>query len=183
MHWRLSRADYEGGKGEGNRRAMRRLVTKGAEPPGLLAYGSGDPVGWCALAPRERYVRLAGSRVLRPVDAQPVWSIVCLYVTPAHRRRGVSVALLEAAAAFAAARGASIVEGYPVEAATKEVPPVFAWTGTAAAFRSAGFEEVARRSASRPIMRRRFAREAPRDGRQAPAQSQRQADAARRPAP
>jgi hypothetical protein len=34
------------------------------------------------------------------------------------------------------------------------MPPVFAYTGIASAFRAAGFEEVARRSATRPILRR-----------------------------
>jgi hypothetical protein len=34
------------------------------------------------------------------------------------------------------------------------MPGVFAFTGTAAAFRAAGFVEVARRSETRPIMRR-----------------------------
>ena len=33
------------------------------------------------------------------------------------------------------------------------MPDVFAWTGMASAFRKAGFREVARRSAGRPIMR------------------------------
>ncbi len=33
------------------------------------------------------------------------------------------------------------------------IPDAFAWTGTAAAFRRAGFVEVLRRSATRPIMR------------------------------
>jgi hypothetical protein len=62
--------------------------------------------------------------------------------------------LLEAAVRFAADRGADIVEGYPVEPATRQADP-FVWTGLASAFRRAGFREVARRSPTRPIMRRR----------------------------
>lgn len=50
-------------------------------------------------------------------------------------------------------RGARIVEGYPVEPVKGDMPPVYAYTGLASAFRSAGFVEVARRSATRPIMR------------------------------
>jgi GNAT superfamily N-acetyltransferase len=167
MHWRLAHADYERRKGLANRRAMQRLVAKGAVAPGVIAYVDHEPVGWCAVAPRETFVRLARSRVLRPVDSQPVWSIVCLFVARGYRRRGVSVALLEGAAGFAADRGATIVEGYPVDARRGEVPAVFAWTGTLAAFRAAGFQEVARRSAERPIVRRRIAREATRPGRPA----------------
>jgi hypothetical protein len=33
------------------------------------------------------------------------------------------------------------------------MPDAFAWTGISAAFQSAGFKEVARRSETRPIMR------------------------------
>ena len=70
-----------------------------------------------------------------------------------HRRRGVTVELLRAAAEHAARRGASILEGYPVEPSSGRLPDAFAWTGLASAFRRAGFEEVARRSPTRPIMR------------------------------
>ena len=61
--------------------------------------------------------------------------------------------MLRAAGEFAASQGARIVEGYPVEPKSEKMPDVFAWTGTAAAFRAAGYEEVARGSPTRPIMR------------------------------
>jgi hypothetical protein len=44
------------------------------------------------------------------------------------------------------------VEGYPIDA-QKELPAPFVYTGTAAAFQQAGFEEVARRAPTRPIFR------------------------------
>jgi hypothetical protein len=47
-----------------------------------------------------------------------------------------------------------VVEGYPVEPKADPMPAAFAWTGTATAFRQAGFREAARPSATRPIMRR-----------------------------
>ena len=158
MHWRLTRPEFDQCKGAKNRAAMRALVGKGAKPPGVLAYLGEQAVGWCAVAPREEYVRLEGARVLRRIDAAPVWSIACLFVSPAHRRRGISVALIEGAARFAAGHGATLVEGYPVEPKGREMPAVFAWTGTAAAFQAAGFREVARGSPGRPIMRLQFAR-------------------------
>jgi GNAT superfamily N-acetyltransferase len=153
MTWRLARSDYERLKGAGNRRAFRRIVACGP-PPGILAYRDGRAAGWCAVAPRGAYPRLAGSRILARVDEAPVWSITCLYVAPAERRRGLSVRLLRAASDWAAGRGARIVEGYPVEPRTDPMPPVFAFTGLAPAFEAAGFREVARRSPTRPIMRR-----------------------------
>jgi len=153
MHFRLLKPEYERGKGAGNRRALRRLVASGA-PPGVVAYEGDAPIGWCAVAPRAEYPRLACSRAMHAVDDRPVWSVVCLFVAKEHRRRGVSVALLRGAAEFATSRGASLVEGYPVEPQSDTMPDVFAWTGTASAFRAAGFSEVARGLPGRPIMRR-----------------------------
>jgi hypothetical protein len=66
----------------------------------------------------------------------------------------VTVKLLEAAAKHARARGAECLEGYPVDPRKDTVPDVWVFTGLAGAFRKAGFVEVARRSETRPIMRR-----------------------------
>src|SRR5262245_14495751 len=96
MYWRLRRADFHAGKGQPNKDALRALVDAGP-PPGLLAYVGGVAVGWCAVGPRETYPGLARSRILRPVDERPVWSITCLFVDRAHRRRGLSARLLRAA--------------------------------------------------------------------------------------
>jgi GNAT superfamily N-acetyltransferase len=70
-----------------------------------------------------------------------------------YRRQGVSVQLLRAAIAHVKKQGGTIVEGYPVEPRSGDMPAAFAWTGLAAAFRKAGFVECARRSPTRPIMR------------------------------
>jgi GNAT superfamily N-acetyltransferase len=153
MYWRRSRKAWTEGKGAGNRRALRRLILDGQEP-GVLAYDDGEPIGWCAVAPRDQYPALARSRVLEPVDDRPVWSVSCLFVARPYRRKGVSSRLLEAAAAHAARRGATIVEGYPTEPATDRAPDAFLWTGIPGAFERAGFHEVARRSPTRPILRR-----------------------------
>jgi GNAT superfamily N-acetyltransferase len=158
MYWRLSRKKWEEGKGAANKRALKKVVSGGATPPGILAYVGGEPIAWCAVAPRSDYPALERSRVLRPVDDRPVWSVSCLFVSKSYRRKGMSVRMLEAAAAFARSNGASIIEGYPVEPSNDRVPDPFIWTGTASAFRKAGFKEVARRSATRPIMRRAFRR-------------------------
>ncbi len=156
MFFRLPRAEYAKGKGDGNRRALQSLVKRGKEP-GLLAYADGVPVGWCAYAPRDDYPTLARSRVLAPIDDKPVWSVTCFFVARGSRRKGVTVALLRAAAARAAERGAKLLEGYPI-APKKGVQAVdtFAWTGLVGGFEKAGFAEAARRSATRPIMRRKL---------------------------
>jgi GNAT superfamily N-acetyltransferase len=154
MWWRLPAPEWTRGKGEGNRRALQALVRKNA-PIGVLAYRGHEPAGWCAVAPRADLVRLERSRVLAPVDQRPVWSITCFYVARPFRRSGLSARLLEGAARFARSRGAAIVEGYPVDlAAGKTIADAWAFTGLASSFRAAGFREVARRSRTRPIMRR-----------------------------
>lgn len=151
MWWRLPAAQWRAQRGEANRRALENLVRAGP-PPGLLAYVDGEPVGWCALAPRADYVRFAKSRTLQPVDAQPVWSVVCFFVARSFRGRGVSATLLAAAAEFARRGDAHILEGYPVDPQARQAD-AFVYTGLASMFRRAGFVEVARRSPTRPIMR------------------------------
>jgi GNAT superfamily N-acetyltransferase len=152
MWWRLPASEWGRQRGEGNRAGLRALA-ESETPPGLLAYVDGKVAGWVSLGPRERFPRLARSRVLKPVDDQPVWSIVCFYVANVYRRRGLTARLLAAAVAYAREHGAAIVEGYPVEPKQAEMPAVYAFTGLASAFRAAGFVEVARRSETRPIMR------------------------------
>ncbi|MHC4421056.1 MAG: GNAT family N-acetyltransferase [Planctomycetota bacterium] len=158
MWWRLTRREFDQKTGAPNKRAFRKLVTAG-KVPGILAYADGEPVGWCAIEPRASYPVLQRSPVLKPVDEQPVWSITCLFVARSWRRRGVSVKLIRAAVRHAARLGAVIVEGYPKEPRTDAMPDYSAFTGLPAAFREAGFTEVLRRSATRPIMRYRVPRD------------------------
>ena len=154
MWWRQTSADYDRDHGEPNRRGLKRLVD-GGRVPGLLAYVDGEPVGWVSVAPREQFGRLERSPVLKRVDDRPVWSVVCFYIHRSHRRRGVGAALLEAAVAQAARRGARIVEGYPVDTQGRKAVSASIYTGVASMFEDAGFREVERRTPNRPIMRRR----------------------------
>lgn len=158
MWWRLPGKEFDAGKGEGNRRAMKAIVDAG-RVPGLLAYHRGQPVGWCAVAPRAEYVRLERSRILARVDEEVVWSAVCFYVAKSYRRKGVALRLLKAAVEYVRSRGGKIVEGYAVEPKKSSTPDLFAYHGLASMFRSAGFKEVARRSETRPIMRYAIKRE------------------------
>ena len=114
MSWRLSHSTFQSRKGEPNRKALRRLVRSGREP-GILLYDGPTAIGWCAVAPREEYVRLERSRILRPVDEAKVWSVSCLFVAKSHRGCGMSSILLRGARTFARKHGAKIVEGYPTE--------------------------------------------------------------------
>lgn len=153
MFWRLPRPEYHAGKGDPNREALHGIVDSG-RVPGILAYAGGEPVGWCAVEPREAYPALERSRNLKPVDERPVWSATCFFVARPYRNRGVTSRLLRAAVDHVGAMGGRIVEGYPVEPREGgRMGDTFAWTGFAGAFRRAGFTEVARRADTRPIMR------------------------------
>ena len=157
MWWRLPRSRFAAQKGEGNRRALRSLVD-GGEVPGIMAYQGSRPVGWCSVAPRDSFPSLDRSRVLARVDGEDVWSIVCLFVARGFRRSGVSRYLITAACEFARSLGATVVEGYPVEPRKDAIPDVFAFMGLPHAFEACGFVEVARRSPTRPIMRKALRR-------------------------
>ena len=152
MWWRMSAHEWRSTPARARRDALADLVATGSAP-GLLAYRDGAPVAWVAVAPRDEYPRLNRSQKLKPLDDTPVWSVTCFTVDRHHRRHGVAEALLDAAVDHAAARGATVVEGYPIDTAGGRRPGADLFTGTLAMFRRAGFEEVARRG-GRPIMRK-----------------------------
>ena len=139
MWWRQRTGDRKR-----NKRAMGTLVREGREP-GLLAYESDVPIGWVSVAPREEFGQLMRSRIYRPLADEPgVWSVVCFYVDPTAKRRGVGAALLEAAIEHALRRGASAIEAYPSESGD--------YMGVKQRFEDLGFEPV-RSAGKRTIMR------------------------------
>ena len=156
MWMRLPTAEFRRGKGAGNRRALRALVAK--RPPGLIAYVGGEPAGWVAVAPRAEYLRLENSRVLEPVAGERVWAAPCFFIKAPYRGTGLTATLLEAAAAHAARNGARAIEGYPNVNRAERQPPAFVWSGFESTFQRAGFEEIARRSPTRPILRKALGR-------------------------
>jgi GNAT superfamily N-acetyltransferase len=154
MWWRLRGPDWSANRGESNRRGLKDVVD-GGEHVGVLAYAGAVPVGWCAVAPRDAYLRLREERVriFKKVDDQPVWTVTCFFVNRNHRRKGVTLGLLRAAVQYAVDNGATIVEGYPIEPADGRIASSSAYTGLLSTFQKAGFVEVLRRHESRPIMR------------------------------
>jgi GNAT superfamily N-acetyltransferase len=153
MWFRLPRSKFEAMKGEGNKKAMKKLILSG-RVPGILAFHGREPVAWCSVAPREDFPALERSRVMARVDNKPVWSVVCFYVTKAYRNQGMVAKLLKAAIDYVKKRGGRMIEGYPVEPEKGRMPDAFAFHGLSAAFRKAGFKECARRSETRPVMRK-----------------------------
>lgn len=124
-----------------------------ADPPaGLIGYHGDTPVGWISLGPRSGFAKLKRSPVMKPVDDQSVWSVVCFVVPSKYRGQGVAKALLEGAIAYARGRGVTILEAYPVDKA-RAARDDSLWFGTKSMYDRAGFREVARRRPERPVVR------------------------------
>lgn len=152
MSWRLKRSEFQKQSGDGNKKAMKKLVNEN-ETIGILAYYNDEPIGWCAVAPRDKYIRLENSKVLKKIDDKPVWSITCFFIDKKFRRKGISTELVKAVIKFCKLKGVKIIEAYPTVPYSENIPAAFAWTGIPSAFEKAGFVEVARRSRTRPMMR------------------------------
>ncbi len=127
--------------GHGSREAAMRALCARPNPPGVVTYADDVPVGWCNTGPRSEIPRLASSKLMRPVDDVPVWSIVCVVVRGGHRRRGVTSPLIEGAVAYAASRGAPAVEAHPVDPPGR-MDTTMAFVGTRAMFEAAGFRVI-----------------------------------------
>jgi GNAT superfamily N-acetyltransferase len=137
---------------------MRYEVVHATTPPGLIAYVGDDPAGWTRVGPRSDFPLVEGNRALaRVLCPDPgAWWVACFAIDRRHRRSGVGSALLDAAVDFARDRGATSVEGHPVDADALKAERVSGsalFTGTMAMFLDAGFHEVARTFPSRPVMR------------------------------
>lgn len=123
------------------RDALAKLARRRRNAPGLVAYLDGEPVGWISVGPRSDFGRVAASRATPAVDDLPVWVVPCITVRRGHRGRGIAVAMIRAAVAYAAERGAPAVEAY-VRAGGARVHDDFAFFGTEPLFRRAGFRRA-----------------------------------------
>ena len=127
---------------------------------GLVAYRDGEPVGWCAVEPRNAYPRLLlKTRVPwegRSEDRadESVWAVTCFVTRTGFRRRGVSRALARAAVDFARQRGARALEGYPmITQPGQEITWGELHVGSRSIFADAGFTEVSHPTLRRVVMR------------------------------
>lgn len=152
MYWRVTRREFTQNFGENNRKALHEIVKNGVIP-GILAYHQGRAFGWCSVAPRQDFASLERSRTLRQVDEKPVWSLVCFYIDPAYRNKGVSKLLIQAAIDYAQSKGAKIIEAYPLDMEIAKSQPYERYMGMRSNFEGMGFVEAVSRSARRSIMR------------------------------
>jgi GNAT superfamily N-acetyltransferase len=152
--FRLRNADY-GRTRVPERRAALAGQLGATPPPGVLAYNdAGEPVGWCGLGPRSAYPRLATSPVSKATqDEDGLWSIVCFVVRVGSRRQGTTEALLTGALDVAREHGARRIEAYPIDTAVRKPSSSELYHGALSVFLRAGFAEVARPRAERPVVR------------------------------
>jgi ribosomal protein S18 acetylase RimI-like enzyme len=142
-------------RAEVNRTHLKKLVEAG-RTPGLIGYRGKVPVGWVSIGPRGEYARLARSPVMKPIDDQPAWSVICFVVPADYRGQGVARALLAGAVAYAKKHGAKLLEAYPVDRPSRSNDDSM-WFGAKSMYDKAGFSEVARRKPQRPVVRLRLA--------------------------
>ena len=123
------------------RAALAKLARRRKNSAGLVAYEGKEPVGFLSLGPRTDFSRIANSKATPPVDDVEAWVIPCITVRSGYRGQGVAIAMLRAALDYAGDRGAAAVEGYP-RVSTKRMHDDFAFIGTEAMFRKAGYRKI-----------------------------------------
>lgn len=152
MWWRSTRREFAERQGEGNRQAMKAIVESG-QVPGILAYYKGKPVGWCSVAPRESYGSLERSPVLKRLDDEPVWSIVCFFVAKDYRGKGVAEELVRGAVEYVRSQGGKVVEAYPTVPRGGRLSPVSSYMGLPEMFERVDFVKCAHPSKRKVVMR------------------------------
>lgn len=152
--FKLTGAQFRAASREQKTDLLHASVEDGS--PGVIARLDGEPVGWAAVEPFSAYPGLRRSPITKrqPGDPEDPWAVTCFVVRLEHRKRGVARALLAGAVEYAAARGAEVVEGYPVDPGVRpSLTAAERYHGTVSLFETAGFAVVRRPSATRAIMR------------------------------
>lgn len=153
--WMMRAKDFSAASHDERRERLRSDLTA-ETPSALIAYVDDQPAAWVKVSSRPDQPRLALTRNLQqspePFDDASVWAITCFVVRREHRRQGLSQQLLEAAIEHARRNGARVIEGYPVDTAAVKTSSNDLFHGTLSSFLDAGFVEVARPAASRPIV-------------------------------
>jgi GNAT superfamily N-acetyltransferase len=144
MAFRRTPAEVKVASSANSRKQIVGRIRDGV-PVGLLAYEGETAVGWVSVAPRDTF-RLKGA------PAEPdevVWSISCFFVPRDRRRQGLSRELIAGAVSYARAKGATVVEAYPVDPDS----PSYRHMGFVPVFAAAGFDDLGMAGKRRHVMR------------------------------
>lgn len=149
MAWRATPQESKAvPRGSGRKPLLKARIDNGTTV-GLVGYLEGEPVAWVSIAPRDTYRDLGGPEAKAD---EIVWSLACMYVHRKLRGDGYGAELIEAAGAYAAKRGADVIEAYPVDPAS----PSYRFMGFVPAFERLGFTEIGRAGTRRHVMRLRL---------------------------
>jgi GNAT superfamily N-acetyltransferase len=146
MVWRASPAEAKSQDGVSRRAQIKSRIDNGV-PIGLIGYSGNRPVAWCSIAPRETYRSLGGPAAQSATER--VWSLACFFIKRDQRGKGFAAQLIAAAVTHARAKGATIIEAYPVDRDS----PSYRFMGFVEAFAAAGFREAGRAGRRRHVMR------------------------------
>ncbi len=154
--WTITNAEWNASTQEQRARLLRDEVDSGP-PPALIAYVDGEAAGWVRVGPRTKQVRLGRTKnytatSLEPWDDPAVWAVTCFVVRREHRAQGLNATLLDAAIAYARDGGARVIEAYPIDTSEGKTATNDLFHGALSTFEAAGFEEVGRPKAGRPIV-------------------------------
>ncbi len=141
-----NRAELEAALAASDPGADRVRGRSSPEARGLVALDRDEVVGWLKVAPAPVVAKLYDQRLYRGLpcfagDRTGVFTIGCVLVHPAHRRRGVARALVAGAVRIAPSWGARALEAFP-RRPREAVADEELWTGPASVYAAAGFVEV-----------------------------------------
>ena len=146
--WCGGRCRGTGAESRARRRRRWRSVFAQGGRWGSWATLAASPWRGARLRRGRRTATWAGRGTRRESD-DAVWSVVCFFVSRSRRGEGLAHRLLEAAVAYAAARGARVVEAYPVAPDS----PSYRFMGLTSWFEAAGFRRVGTAGSRRHVMR------------------------------
>lgn len=158
MYWRYSSKDFNNASKDQKIIELQNIINDPEYVPGLLAYMEDEPVGWIGFSPRSSFIRLQKSRVIKPIDDLPVWSLMCFFIHKKYRNQGVATRLIEGSIEYAKSINAPAVECYPVNSKGDRLSLESSYIGTVEMFERAGFKIVGKTKSktenkSRVIMR------------------------------
>jgi GNAT superfamily N-acetyltransferase len=114
-YFRMASKDYSACRPAARKDMLGDLVEAG-ERVGVLGMVDDVPVGWIGVGPRLGFPRLHRARVAKLLDGddpERIWSIVCIYLRPEHRRQGLVKVLVDRAVEWARDEQAELIEAYP----------------------------------------------------------------------
>ena len=140
------------------KKAIIRERIEAGPPPGLLAFDSGQAVGWMQVGPRADVPEWnnagRGSAPVAPGEASDpaVWAISCFFLRSTARGKGLTHQLVGAGLAWARENGARFVDACPIDH-SKGSHSAGLFVGSTRVFEKAGFSRLAERKSGRPLMR------------------------------